>query len=397
MGTVTAQFPSYVVSHPVAVFTTAATGLAFFALTPTPNMLSIVGLLVVLRLSAFSFVPRPGGYMKGGTQAFCISLAAGAAHLAPSMEALSTPNVALIIISAISLLVSLFAVSITFASVRIGQSLRTPWAQLTIFPALWATAWGTMSKVSPLGQLVTWCPVLGLGPYQWVRHEFGQWGVDYIAATWAVIVSEFLGDILTGAPRDETPLVDAQPSLIDDSAQPRYDSVARISRKAVSSRSSVRSRNLGILLATLLSLMLPSYFAPYLPDPLNAEDMTPFSVACALPTFRSAKDAGRLPTPRDYIKETTRLQTQANVIFWPESAVHFNNAEERTKVFAELQESMNSKKFVGVSFDEFVPAERRGETGHRRNSFLLLGKSGPPVLEYDKRNLVPSTFSHTDV
>ena len=50
--------------------------------------------------------------------------------------------------------------------------------------------------------------------------------------------------------------------------------------------------------------------------------------------------------------------------------------------------------YWGVSYEEYIPADladgvfKRGTT---RNGFALLGSSGPPVLEYYKRHLVPGT------
>lgn len=391
MGTV-AQLPSFAVTHPALVFTSLGTFLAFFALTPTPNLLSVAALLVVLRLSAWTFAPR-GGYQKAAVQAICISLAAGAAHLAPSTQALSNPNMALVIFSVISLLASSFAVAISFASVRISRSLDTPWAKLTVFPALWASGWGFMSKVSPVGQLVTWSPVLGLGPYGWLRPEVGQWAIDWITAAWAVVASEVVGDYIAGSSGHEISLVDVEAPLIDHDDVPHNDSVTPKSRQHPSSLSSSRSLSLGMLLTVLLALMIPSYFSSYLPTPLNAIDETSFGVACALPDPATAKQPGHIPTLQDYIYETKLLQNQANVIFWPEGAVRFDSPDERAEAFAAVREVMNNGKYVGISFDEFVPAARRGESGHRRNSFALIGKTGLPVLEYDKRNLVPSMYS----
>lgn len=388
MGPVT-QIPSYAVSHPAVVFTSLAAFQAFFALTPTPNIISIAALVVVLRLSAWTFVPRPGGYAKGILQALFISLAAGAAHMAPSIDALSTPNLALVIFSGISLLASSFSVLVVFTSVWLARFFQSPWTQLTLFPALWASAWGFMSEVSPVGQLVTWSPVLGLGPYSWLRPALGQWGIDWITAAWAVIVSELAGDYITSASTSLPSLVDVEEPSGSNTDDPHFDSLVR---HPGSPHWLSRSRSLQVLLAMLLSLMIPTYFLSYLPAPLHAEGTTRLGVACALPDLATGKNPGRLPTLEDFVQETKKLQSKATVIFWPESAVHFNSPEQREAAFAEIQQAMDYQKYVGVSFEEFVPPVRKGESGHRRNAFALIGKTGPPALEYDKRNLVPSMW-----
>ena len=99
---------------------------------------------------------------------------------------------------------------------------------------------------------------------------------------------------------------------------------------------------------------------------------------------------GRIPSLEDYIQETKILQSQAQVVFWPESAVRFESSAERAEAFVKVQENLHNQKYVGISFEEFVEGERKGDPGRRLNRFALLGKTGPPVLEYDKRNLVPS-------
>ncbi|KAI0691852.1 hypothetical protein BC835DRAFT_1278780 [Cytidiella melzeri] len=382
--------PAFVVSKPARVFTTVSFIFAFFSLTPTPAFIAIVALLTVLRLSAQTFVNRKNGYLKGAAQAVLISIAAGAAHLAPSMEALSTPNVALAVFSGISLLASSVAVAIIYASVHLSKPFGSAWSQITLFPALWASTWGFVSQVSPVGQLVTWSPVLGLGPYSWTRQILGQWGVDWIAAAWAVIASEVLGDWLIGASAGQESLIDMEGPLIDHEENASYGAVARPQTNSATPRYHSRSITLSSLFTILVLIMIPTYFTPSLPAPRNADNSTPLSVACALPDPRFLKHNN--PTFEDYLMATKQLQDQANMIFWPESAVKFETPDDRTAAFAKIQDATQGGKLIGVSFEEFVSNE-----GKHRNGFALLGPSGPPVLEYYKRNLVPiaESFSLT--
>jgi hypothetical protein len=159
------RLQAYVVRYPAVAYTASSAALALFALSPTPSLAPVALLVAILRLSAWTFVPRPRGYLKGALQASLVSLSAGLAHLAPGLTALSTPTVAFVVISAISLLTSGVAVFLVFLGCVLGRSSGTPWTRLTVFPALWASGWGCMASVSPVGQLVTWSPVLGLGLY----------------------------------------------------------------------------------------------------------------------------------------------------------------------------------------------------------------------------------------
>lgn len=379
---------SFVVSRPALSFTASSAVLGLFALSPAPPLVPVALLVAIVRLSAWTFVPRQSGYVKGGLQALAIAASAGAAHLAPGLDATSTPQTAFVVLSAMSLGTSAFAVFLVFLGARLGWSGNMHWSKLTMFPALWASGWGLMSEVTSVGQLVTWSPVVGQGPYVWMRQFFGQWGIDWVTATWAVVISEVLGDWLVGTPdHDGDALVDTE-SLLGDHTHPQYGTVATPADTKTSTPLS-RSRSLLVLTGTLVLLMLPSYMVPVTPLPYTSGDtVTPFRVACALPIARSGN-----PTLEDYMKETRVLQDKADVILWPESAVRFESPQEREEALARIQNGsgVTNKKYVGVSFEEYVPAEARGQPGHRYNGFALLSLKGPPVIEYHKRNLVPST------
>lgn len=378
---------SFVVSRPALAYTASSAVLAFFAVTPAPPLIAVSLLIATVRLSAWTFAPRQGGYAKAGLQALAISGAAGLAHLAPGLDATSTPQAAFLVLGALSLCASAFAVGLVFAGTRFGRGGASPWVRLTLFPALWASGWASMAQVTGVGQLVTWSPVVGQGPYVWMRHLFGQWGIDWVAAAWAVVVSEVLGDWLVGAPdHDGDALVDAEP-LLPDVPHAQYGSVAN---NAASKSTTAASRSPAhlALTAILLLLMLPSYMFSATPLPhLPTDHITEIKVACALPVSRSGN-----PTLDDYMHATSQLQNSADIILWPESAVRFESPAEREAGFAKIKNmsGVSNKKLIGVSFEEFVPAQRAGESGHRYNGFTLLPVNGTPVIEYYKRNLVPS-------
>jgi predicted amidohydrolase len=380
------QFPAFIISHAAPVFTTAATVISFFALTSTPAVIPLVALQTTLLLSAWTFVRRQNGYMKAALQALSIAIASGAAHLAPSMQALSTPNVALAVLSCIALVTSTIAVLVVLASALLRRSVHNNWAQFTLFPTLWASVWGCMSRVSPVGQLVAWSPVLGLGPYEWTRQVVGQWGIDWITAAWAVVVAEVLGDWLVGASDDEDSLLSAEPRLIDYDNGHAHNSIAHPTNTSSNTHRRLSRSNAILCLSTLLVLLMaPAYFLPYLPAPLNSDETTPYSVGCAFPDPRAVKDGN--PNINDYVRSTRQLQNEANIIIWPESAVRFDTPDARTKAFTEIQNTTSAGKYIGISFEEYVPRD-----GKHRNGFALIesGKIGPPVFEYYKRNLVPS-------
>lgn len=390
MAATTGTLQSFVVRHPTVSYVASSAILGFFALSPTPPLIAMVLLIAVLRMSALTFAPRTGGYAKGFLQAAFIAVSAGVAHLAPSLDALSTPSVAVVAISAISLIASSFAVGLVFLGCKFGYTASTHWARLTVFPALWASGWAFVPQVSPVGQLVTWSPVYGLGPYEWIRPVFGQWGIDWVAAGWAVLVSEILGQWVVGQTNQEEDLpVDTAPLLGEEAQFPSYGTTDTPTSPQRGSQSLSRSRSALVFAGLLILLMVPTYMTPVTPLPLEPSTrMTPLGAACALPKPRNSGQATGNPTLEDYIYETSTLQSRSNIILWPESAVQFGSAAERDHVFERIQNMTNGGKYVGVSFEDFVP----DRPGKRRNGFALIGSSGPPVLEYYKRNLVPGTL-----
>ena len=383
---------SLAVAHPGAAFVTASAVLAFFALTPAPALIPVIALLATVRLSTWVFSPRDGGYSKAALQAATIALASGAAHLAPSVEALSSPNLAVVVISIATFFTSAFAVALVFLGYTLGRLRGTHWSRLTVFPALWASGWGSMSSVSPLGQLITWSPVHGLGPYEWIRPIFGQWGIDWVAAAWAVVLSEVLGDWIVGKPdadSDTDALTDNAPLLQDDSGVPLYGAVSA-PKPATSQipQSLARSRSIVVLTGLLTVLMIPTYTMSTLPLPVTPSlHTTPISVACALPGLRKSGDN---PTLNDFIEATSQLQSQNTIILWPENAVRFERPAEKEEAFAWIQNRSAGNKYIGVSFEEYVPSEDKESKGKRYNSFALLSHS-EVLFEYRKRNLVPGT------
>ncbi|CAL1695177.1 unnamed protein product [Somion occarium] len=380
---------SRMVSHPLMAHTVTSSFIAMLALTPTPALVPIIALISVIRLSSWAFVHRPGGFLFAVVQLLAISLAAGVAQLTPSLEALSTPTISLVVLSVISIATSAIALLAAFAACYVERIVSSQWATITIFPALWASAWGSISYVSSVGQLATWSPVVGLGPYWWIRQYLGQWGVNWIAAAWAGILSTLLGNWIVGtgetSHREDEPII----SFLDD---PEHGNEGTSIPRSGSSQSTSRSKE--TLAGLLILLMIPSYFFSSIPLPPFSDNTTPFTVGCVLPIPKYSGQRSGLPTLDDYIHDSRTLQASANIVIWPENAVRFASPAEKEDTFRELQlsKNMNKGKYWGISFEEYIPADLKGgvyKKGMKRNGFALLGSSGPPVLEYYKRHLVP--------
>lgn len=389
---------STAIARPALVYTSSATALAFAALTPTPSLVPLVALLATIRLAGLTFVNRRSGYLHAIIQAVFVALASAAIHLAPSLDALSTPNISLGVLSVITFFASCFATATVFAGCYAVRFTSSSWAQLTIFPALWASAWGSMASVSPVGQLVTWSPVLGLGPYSWLRPILGQWGIDWVTAAWAVIFSETIGNWIVGVSDEEGSPLDER-SLLADHASPRdYRTVGGAVTTKPPLGSSARAKSVFALAISLFGLTLPSYVYPFLPLPLNSGTIvTPVALGCVMPTVPFARH-GEALTLDDYIKATMQLQsvpartTGTVLLLWPESAVSFASSARKSAAFAEIQATLNGGVYTGVSFEEVVSGDSDNARATKRNGLAIISREGT-ILEYYKRNLVPSTYT----
>ncbi|TCD67112.1 hypothetical protein EIP91_000575 [Steccherinum ochraceum] len=388
---------SLIVAHPSRVFLSVCPLLAFFSLSTTPGFIPIVALITSLRLWSWISIPRANHTASKVSQVLLVAVAAGATQLAPSTQALSTPTTSLVILSLFSVFSSSIAFAAFFIAYSASRAANTPWTRLAMFPAIWATTWGSISRVSPLGHLANWSPVLGLEAYNWSREVFGQWGIDWITAAWAVVLSEVIGDWLVAVDQQELDS-EAQEVLVDvqDANHPSQGVIGGQERKAMT-----RSRGLWSLLAILIALALPSYIISSYPMRPQSPETTSFTVGCALPASRPNGKISGEPTLQDYIVETRTIQAYAPIVLWPEGAVRFNSLEEKQNAFQAIQDMpLGRGRFVGVSFEDYTPASTEDGIYHpamRRNGFALLGHTGAPVMEYYKRNLVPvaESFSLT--
>ncbi|KAJ8474507.1 hypothetical protein ONZ51_g7159 [Trametes cubensis] len=371
------------IRYPSRVYLSIAPVLALGALAPTPSFTPLVLLVAILRLHFDTIIPRRA-WASAVFQIILVSLATGLVNAAPSLHALSTPTTSLFVLAFLSLLATTVAAGTITAGNLIERAVNTPWTHATIFPATWATAWALVERGSPVGQLATWSPVINLGGYSWLRQVGGQVAINWIVAAWAVIISDVVGQWMMGS-AEETKSVSTEDLLSDDLPVQRTISPAP-------SAISTRTRRTLLMTAFLFGLAAPSYVFTELPPPVNAPDVTPFGVACAMPYRQKNGQPRGPPSLDDYVSESHTLQSQAKIILWPESAVHFTQEGEREGALEKIRPYINNGTYYGIGFEEVVHADSPDgvwKRGMRRNGLVLLGWEGV-VYEYYKRNLVPS-------
>ncbi|GBE77798.1 hypothetical protein SCP_0106800 [Sparassis crispa] len=387
------SLPGYVIQHPSRVFLSTTTALGALALSPSPPLIPLILLLATLHLHLYMLIPRHKVLSHGSVQVLFLSGAAGLAHVGPSFQALSTPAISFVSLGVISFISSSFALLSIVLSYYGGRLTHSHWTQALLFPSIWASTWGIVAYSSPVGRLVTWSPVVGLGYYNWMREIFGQYGIDWVVAGWAVVIAAAVGQWLVG-PAGDADVASSEPEHLISLPLEGLPG-GRISKDSKS-----KLRHMLVLAGFLVILTLPSFFMSSLPLPVNSPGITPLGVACALPyPHRSGRRRDPL-TLLDFIMESQRLQSQSNIVLWPEGAVRFDTLEQKQRAFLMAQRSMNAGRYYAISFEEYVPpqpSDDQGVAGIRRNGLVLLGSTGPPVFEYYKRKLVPiaESFSLT--
>ena len=368
------------IAGPLAATVFAATGLS-----PSPNFIGLVGLLVALqlhaRLSPRSFHPLAQLWVAS-TIGTLIS------YISAASNALQSSILSKVLLLVLSALVTFFPILAIFLDTRyIGKNRRFNWFRLAAFPAFWASVWGILSQLSPVGRLFMWSPVSDLGPYTWVSSFLGPWGIDFVVAGWSVVLTEAIAIPLSqhvlsiedpDGPRNTEHLA---PFTDDPNEAPSQDWDPTHHPKSLFS-------------AFLLLLAIPSLWTSTLPNPTYTTTMTPFTLGCALPQTHLPHRTPHAPTLDDYIKETNKISS-AKIVLWPEGVLKFETEEERNKTFEKIaKETLNIHKglHVGVGFEENIPEPQNKRTS-KRNGFALLVEDRV-VLQYYKRNLVPSRLAY---
>ncbi|OSX67320.1 hypothetical protein POSPLADRAFT_1127692 [Postia placenta MAD-698-R-SB12] len=334
----------------------------------------------------------------GVAQVIFLSLAAAVTHHRASYHALSSgPTLSIVVLSFLSAITATISLATIGGSYYINRVPRSPWSQLTVFPALWATVWGVVANISPVGRLATWSPVVGFEAYEWIRPVFGQFGIDWLVAAWAVVGAHTIGNWLVGSALAEDVEIFVEEeqiiSFTSDNLLPHPQPVRPRKRSSLPGVGHVL-----VLAGTLVCLAAPSFVISSLPLPaVSSLSTTSLDVACALPDLRRSGVLTGAPGLNDFKSESKMLENSADIILWPEGAVHFESSAEKEAAFEKLSSGMSNKKLYGISFEEYTLRDMSNGTqkeGIRRNGFALLSKQGL-LMEYYKQHLVPKSFSLT--
>ena len=356
--------------HPHATFIPLIGLLSAFASSSTiPLVLTLSALLLYSRI----LLPSPHAARNSLFLLFSLSIGRAVPHFHASIHALSTAGVSLVALSLFSAVTSFLALAAIFLDTKVCMRLNSSYAQITLFPALWATLWLTVAYNNPLGHLSTWSLNDGSGAYRWLVPFFGPVSQDWVVAAWAVVCSQAVGAWF----------ISESPTLlpVDEHADSSSDINSILSFHAPSN-----------LLLALVFLSIPSFLVDNFPLSVSTiSTSTPLAVGCVLPPFQRYKHHSL--TLDDYISESKKLQASAKFLLWPEGAVSFNSEAERDAGFEQVRKSITS--YVGVSFEETFadPRDPNRSTGLKRTGIAVMSNSSAsPYLFYYKRHLVPSEF-----
>ncbi|KAF4623133.1 hypothetical protein D9613_002160 [Agrocybe pediades] len=359
---------------PLIVATTA------LAIRPDSTLIPLIlSLSVLLTFSPFLFRKDRSNYVFYIPLTLVgLSVGSSWSRIHASLEALSTPGASLAALFISTTVLSSISLLALYSGIKFGSNFGSPWAQATLFPAIWATLWCTISYLNPLGNLATWSVSNSEDAYKWLTPYLGPAGKDWIVAAWAVVISQIIGRWYIGAQEEEE-----EESLLDT---PRPASKVDDNFTATA-----------LLAAILVLLTIPSFITQPLPLPISltaVNESTPLSVGCVLPAYGRYNHHSL--TLQDFIDESDRIRSNTKVILWPEGAVTFHSTEEKMKAF-EAVRNMSQGAYVGVSFEEVMsdPDDPSGRRSFTRTGMALISQDSPePHLVYYKRHLVPVAESY---
>ncbi|KAF5323580.1 hypothetical protein D9611_005723 [Ephemerocybe angulata] len=342
------------------------------ALAPTTTIVPTI--LALATLHAFSRIVFPSGQTNRFVfLAIALSVGGAIPNVSASLEALSTAVTSLVALLSLSSLTSFIVLAASYVEWRASRRVSSPFARMLLLPAIWSTIWCMVSYINPFGHLLTWSRGNTLEAYRWLIPFLGTSSQDWIAAAWAVVLSEvyqvwYMGPMET---QDED-------TSDEDTTQ------------------NAQSYTTPLLATFLLLLIVPSYFVGnVLPLPVGrTDDITPFGVGCIIPPYQVYKH--HQLTLNDYIDETVKYQNRAKFLLWPEGAVSFDSDSERDAAFATIRANV-SGSYVGVSFEQYVtdPTDSTGRKSQKKTGIVIIGHNSPePHLTYYKRHLVPFAESY---
>ena len=343
---------------------TASSALAFGpGATMTPIILTLALLLVYSR---FIFRSAPPLWVPHVGLLCALAVGASISRYQAALTALSAPAESITALFGSALILSISTWLTLYVDTKLYTHFKSSWAQITLFPALWATLWCTISRISPVGRLSTWSAADHSDAYNWIVPIAGPASKDWIIGAWAVVISQFIEAWYMGRP-DEDLLLDNQ-----------------LRRQQLGGS----HFQVGILALCLSFATIPSFLIPQFPLLVSDTNVsTPLTVGCVLPSFQRYKH--HVLTLDDFIDETDKVRSLARVILWPEGAVVFNNASERDEGLQLVREKFRGV-YTGVSFEETIddPRDLTGKTSIRRTGIAIVSKNSEPQIYY-KRHLVP--------
>ncbi|KAF8898946.1 hypothetical protein BD779DRAFT_1464992 [Infundibulicybe gibba] len=164
---------------------------AAFALAPAPSYIPTVLTLSTLLVYSRILFPSNNAARDSGLLWLALSVGGSIPKLEASLNALSTPGMSLVVLFSMSGITSAVILGTLYVEYRFSTRISSRWSQMTLFPAIWATTWETISYMSPVGRLSAWSPVddMTCPP-----------ALDWIVAAWAVVcyqlVDQCLGDYI---------------------------------------------------------------------------------------------------------------------------------------------------------------------------------------------------------
>lgn len=359
--------------YPTPTYVLTASTLGLF-LNTTPDAVSTVIAISLLQLHSQHSHRRHHAFRNHIILLLSLSLTTSLAMLGSSLSALSSLTMSILTLYTMSLVKNIVALLVIHINTLLSSRLSSRHATITLFPALWTTAWMLVATTSPLGRLSTWTPASGLERYEWLIPYTGSIAVDWVTASWANLLTQFVGSWFMGTVPKETLDQDEQLGALVDAP------VLPINPHASGSRTLAFG-------GFLLALTIPSHIWSELPTPAYSPGMTPFSIGCILPTLSRSTHAR--PTLDDYIYESKQYANRANLLLWPESAVHFENPEDRDAAFGRVSRGIAGSS-VAVSFEETVRdvTKPEGRTAIKRLGIAIVNRDGVQA-QYFKQHLVP--------
>jgi hypothetical protein len=348
------------------VFLSILTVSSALAFGPYATIMPII-LTLTLLLVYSRFIFRSAHSCRVLQAYLLCALAVGASfsRFRASLSALSTPAESIAALFVSALILSCLTLLALYVDTKFCTRFNSSWAQITLFPALWATLWCTISYFSPVGHLSTWSAADHSDAYNWIVPIAGPASKDWIIGAWAVVMSQFIGAWYMGR-QDE--------DILPQDNQPRRQQF---------------HFQVGILALCLTFATIPSFLIPQFPLPVSDINVsTALTVGCVLPPFQRYKH--HVLTLDDFIKESEKIRSSARVILWPEGAVIFNNASERDEGL-ELVRKRLPGTHIGVSFEETMddPRDSTGKTSIRRTGLAVVSQGSSEPHIYYKRHLVP--------